>query len=89
MLFFHQDEYDNIQFNFCLGTRDGCSVNTDYVKVPIFPDFVDSFPDFSPISSPHFAILCKLDDLTELRNHNFQRVCIRPLVLINISSVLV
>jgi len=28
--------------------------NTDYVKVPIFPDFVDNFPDFSPISLPYF-----------------------------------
>jgi len=22
------------------------SVNTDYVKVPIFPDYVDNFPEF-------------------------------------------
>jgi len=22
------------------------SVNTDYMKVPIIPDFVDNFPDF-------------------------------------------
>jgi len=26
--------------------RGECSVNTDYLKVPIFPDFVDNFPDF-------------------------------------------
>jgi len=26
--------------------RSGFSVNTDYVKVPIFLDFVDNFPDF-------------------------------------------
>jgi len=36
--------------------RGGCRVNTDYLKVPIFPDFVD----FSPISLPYFPILCKL-----------------------------
>jgi len=29
--------------------RDGCSDNTDYVKVPIFPDFVDTFPSFLSI----------------------------------------
>jgi len=34
-------------------TRGGFSVQTDYVKVPIFPYFVDSFPDFSPISLPY------------------------------------
>jgi len=28
--------------------RGGYSVNTDYVKVPIFPDFAENFPDFSP-----------------------------------------
>jgi len=28
----------------------GCSVKTDYKKVSIFPDYVDNFPDFSPIS---------------------------------------
>jgi len=28
------------------------AVNTDYVKVPIFPDFIDKFPDFSPVSLP-------------------------------------
>jgi len=46
--------------------RGGYSVDTDYVNVPIFPDFVDDFPDFSPIS-------CKLDNLT---SHNFHMVCI-------------
>jgi len=30
--------------------------NADYVKVPIFPDCVDNFPDFSP----YFPILCIL-----------------------------
>jgi len=25
-----------------------------------FPDFVDNFPDFSPISLPYFPIFCKL-----------------------------
>jgi len=44
----------------------GCSVNTDYVKVPIYPDFIDNFPDFSPIPLPYFPILCKLDNLTLL-----------------------
>jgi len=39
-------------------TRGGCSVNTDYVKVPIFPDFVDNSPDFSTIPLPYFPILC-------------------------------
>jgi len=41
---------------------------TDYVKVPIFPDFYvnfpifpDYFPDFHKL---HFPILCKLDNLT-------------------------
>jgi len=24
-------------------------INTDYVKVPIYPDFVDQFPDFLTI----------------------------------------
>jgi len=27
----------------------GCSVHTDYVEVPIFPNFVDNFPDFLTI----------------------------------------
>jgi len=36
------------------------SVNIDDVKVPIFPDFVDNFPDFMKIR----PILCKLDNLT-------------------------
>jgi len=44
--------------------RRGCSVSTDSVKDPIFPDFVDSFPDFTPISLPYFPILCKLNNLT-------------------------
>jgi len=35
---------------------------TDYVKVPLFPDFVDDFPEFSP--TYFFTILCKLDNLT-------------------------
>jgi len=30
----------------------GWNVNTDYVKVPVFPDFVHNFPDFTPISLP-------------------------------------
>jgi len=30
----------------------------DNMKVPIFPDFVDTFPDFSPISLPYFPNLC-------------------------------
>jgi len=42
----------------------GCSVNTDYVKVQIFPDSVYNFPDFSPISLSYFPILYKLDNLT-------------------------
>jgi len=29
------------------------SVNTDYAKVPIFPDFGNNFPDFSPIFLPY------------------------------------
>jgi len=33
--------------------RGRCSVNTDYVKVSFFSDFVDHFPDFSPVSSPN------------------------------------
>jgi len=38
------------------------SVNTaDYG--PIFPYFVDNFPDLSLISLPYFPILCKLDNL--------------------------
>jgi len=32
-------------------TRDGCSVNTDYVKIPILPDFDDNFTDLYPILS--------------------------------------
>jgi len=40
------------------------SVNTDYVKVPIFPGFVDNFPSFPPISLSYFPILCKLDNFT-------------------------
>jgi len=35
-------------------SRGGSSVNTDYVKVPIFPQFVDNFPDVSPIILPDF-----------------------------------
>jgi len=31
-------------------TIKGGSLNTDYVKVPIFPVFMDNFPDFPPIS---------------------------------------
>jgi len=40
-------------------SRGGCSLNTNYAKVPIFPDFIDNF---SPISLPYFPILCKLDN---------------------------
>jgi len=40
--------------------RGECSVNTDYVKFPIFPDAVDNFPDFSPISFLYFLILCEI-----------------------------
>jgi len=51
----------------CLSNRlkTGCSVNTDCVKVPVFPDFVDNFPIFSPISLSYFLILYKLDNLGE------------------------
>jgi len=44
--------------------KGGCSVNTDYMYVPIFPDFVGNFLDFSPISLQYFPILCTLDNLT-------------------------
>jgi len=30
-----------------INLRSAYSVNTDYVKVPIIPDFVDNFPNFS------------------------------------------
>jgi len=41
-----------------------CGVNIDYVKVPILPDFVDNFSDFSPISLPYFLFyVAKLDNL--------------------------
>jgi len=30
--------------------RGGCNGNTDYVKVLIFPDFVNRSPDFSPVT---------------------------------------
>jgi len=46
--------------------RSGYSVNTDYMKVPTFPDFadnfpdfVDNFPDFPPIFFIIFPILYK------------------------------
>jgi len=59
--------------------RGGCSFNTVYLKVPIFPDSVDNFPDFPPISFTIFyQILCKLDNT--LWNHNFHMVCIRPCI---------
>jgi len=36
-----------------------CSDSSAYVKVPIFPDFVDNFPDFSlPIFLSYFSTLC-------------------------------
>jgi len=31
-----------------------------------FPDFVDTFPDFSPFLLPYFPILCKLGNLSLL-----------------------
>jgi len=34
------------------------------IEITIFPDFVDNFPEFSPISLLCFPILCKLDNLT-------------------------
>jgi len=34
------------------------------VKVPIFLDFVDNFPEFSAMSLLYFPILCKLDIYT-------------------------
>jgi len=39
--------------------KGGYSVNTDYVKVPVFLDFFYNFPGFSPIPLPYFPILCK------------------------------
>jgi len=42
-------------------SRSDAVSNTDYVKVPIFLDFFDNIPDFSPIALRYFPILCKLD----------------------------
>jgi len=44
----------------------GC---TDYVKVPIFLDFVDNFPHFSPISLT-ILVKCKIKDLAFLNLDN-------------------
>jgi len=46
-------------------------------EVPIFPDFVDNFPEFP---YHYFPILCKLDNFI-LWNHNFHIACIRPVIL--------
>jgi len=58
------------------------SVTTDYVKVVIFPDFVDNFPIF-PRFLYHisFTFLCKLDHLN--------MVCTRPCIalLIYIQTI--
>jgi len=48
---------------------------SDYVKVRIFPNFIDNFLDFSWIFLLYFSSLFKLDNLT-LWNHNFHIVCI-------------
>jgi len=64
-------------WSYRLNTRSRCSVKTGYVKVPIFPDFVRKFPEFSPISLLYFPILCKLDNLAVWK-HNFPMVCIQP-----------
>jgi len=46
--------------------------DNDYVKVSIFPDFVDNFPIFLQFPfTIYFPILCKLYNLT-LWNHNFK-----------------
>jgi len=42
------------QVIYYFGNRSEFNVNTDYVKVPIFPDFVDNFPNF-PIIFPDFV----------------------------------
>jgi len=42
--------------------RNGCSIDTDYVKFPISPDFVDNFPDF-------FPILCNFNKLKSQFSH--------------------
>jgi len=38
-------------------SRGVSSVNSVYVKVPIFPDFVDNFTDFHPMSLSYLPIL--------------------------------
>jgi len=50
---------------------------TDYVKVSIFPNFINNLPDFIIIFPNLFIII--FPDLRELDNHNFHIVCIRPL----------
>jgi len=45
--------------------RSAFSVNTDYMKVPVFPDCIDNFSDILIIFPDD---MCKLDNLT-LSNH--------------------
>jgi len=60
------DSYKNPSMQKTKGRdRGGCSVKTDFVKVLIFPDFVNNFPDFSPSSLPYFPIFwpCEITTL--------------------------
>jgi len=43
------------EFNFYSYGRGGYSVNTEYVKVPISPDFVDNFSDIFLTILPDFV----------------------------------
>jgi len=56
------------------------AVNNDHVKILIFPDFVDNFPDLSPI-------LSELDNTT-LWNHSFSWFVSAPLQSKNRPSIL-
>jgi len=50
--------------------RSGFTVNSDYVKVPIFPILLIISPNVPEFLLLYFPILCKLDNLT-LLNDNF------------------
>jgi len=65
----------------------GCSVNTDYVKVPIYPDFIDNFPDFAQLLHYFFAYFpISCNDFEENKKFSFFRSLFQLTKIVNKSS---
>jgi len=67
------------QIWYCLERKEfefGFSVNIDHVKLPIFPDFADNLPEFSPDFLIIFLDIVYIRQ-SDLVNHNFHTICIR------------